>query len=213
MASNKKSKNNTNSSSKNYSNKKNQTGKIEEAKKNTISKNTKKNIAIMKFLTFLGVIVFFAALVYLMNYFFVKKSYLQINMSTDKKLEYMTFNGKEELVPTQKYVSDLNYSMRYDIDNFKVFKYKKQDIFKFLNAEKILVIVEKGTTPKNCSTSDNEVYNSCMVTLDEYTKIYYVKENNNNTYKITVKTPDANSYKEEIKARINYMLNSFTIIN
>ena len=216
MSSNNKSKNTNKNTNKNNTKNNNKTNSV--SKNNKIENNSKpeikKNDEIektfgMKVLVFLGVVISCGICIYLMNYFFVEKSYIKINISTDKKVDTIKINNQSKAILTQKYVSDLNYSMRYDIDNFKVFKYKKQDIFKFLNAEKILVIVEKGTTPKNCSTSDNEVYNSCMVTLDEYTKIYYVKENNNNTYKITVKTPNTSSNDRNIKSRIEYMLQSF----
>ncbi len=166
----------------------------------------------MKLLTFLGVVVSLATCVYLMNYFFVQKSYIKINISTDKKVDTIQVNGENTSIVTQKYVSDLGYTMRYDISTFKVFKYKNQDMFKYLEAEKIIVIVEKGTVPTNCTTPGEEVYNSCMITKDDYTKEYYITENDK-TFKITVKTPGSNNYQEKIKARINYMLNSFEITN
>ncbi len=162
----------------------------------------------MKILVFLGVIISLGICLYLMNYFFVEKSYLKINISTDKRVDYIKVNGKEESILTQKYVSDLNYSMRYDIDKFKVYKYKKQDIFKYLNAEKILVIVEKSTLPKNCVNKGTELYNSCVVTVDDFSKEYYISKNNE-TYKLTVKTPGPSDYKDEIKERINFMLSTF----
>ena len=34
--------------------------------------------------------------------------------------------------------------MRYDVDNFKVFKYKGQDIYRNINDATILVVVEKS---------------------------------------------------------------------
>ncbi len=169
-----------------------------------------KNAFIMNVLVILGVIVLCSILLYLMNYFFVKKNDLKINMSTDKKVEYITINNKEELITTQKYVSDLGYTMRYDINNFSIFKYKGQDYFKNIQAEKILVIVEKGSIPGNCSNTDVSNYDSCIIKLDNYTKQYYMTENNK-TYKITVKTPNINEYEQNINSRINYMLNSFEI--
>ena len=164
----------------------------------------------MKVLTFLGVVVSLATCLYLMNYFFVKKSYIKINISTDKRVDNIKISDETTSIITQKYVSDLGYNMRYDISTFKVFKYKSQDMFKYLDAEKILIIVEKGIIPSNCSTPGDEIYNSCMIIKDDFTKEYYITENGK-TFKITVKTPGANDYKEEIKARINYILNSFEI--
>ena len=185
----------------------------EETVKKEIPKEVKKNILIMKFLTFLGIVVFFIALVYLMNYFFVEKSYLQINMSTDKKLEYMTFNGKEELVPTQKYVSDLNYSMRYDVDKVTVFKYKKQDIFKFIDAEKILVVIEHSDFPSRCNVNDLENdQNNCTVRVNDYTLEYYI-QSGQTVFKITIKTPNGAEEDETNQKRIDYMINSFTPTN
>lgn len=167
------------------------------------------NDFVRKAFIFMGTVFFILALLYLMNYFFIEHNNILVNMSTDKKVEYIKISGKDELITTQKYVSDLDYSMRYDVNNFTVFKYKTQDIFKFINEEKILVIVEKDAVPGNCSktTLDNE-YNSCVVKVDNYSKEYYISTNKV-TYKITVKTPNTGADEENIMQRINYMLNSF----
>lgn len=164
----------------------------------------------MKVLIFLGVVISCVICIYLMNYFFVQKSYLKINISTDKRVDTINVSGNDETILTQKYVSDLSYNMRYDIDTFKVVKYKKQDMFKYNKAEKILVIVEKSTIPSNCITAGDEVHNSCVITVDDYTKLYYVKEQGL-TYKITVKTPDSSHYDDKIKSRINFMLSTFEV--
>lgn len=186
---------------------------VSKVKKKTQKKaaetNAKNNAIIMKVLVFLGVIVSCIAVVYLMNYFFVEKSYIKINMSTDKKLEYITLNGKEELISTQKYVSDLKYTMRYDVDNFMVFKYKSQDIYKFLNNEKVLVVVEESGLPSTCEAGNLDMtYNNCYVKIDNYTEEYYVSTNGK-TYRITVKTPNNVQVDVGVKTRIDYMLNSF----
>lgn len=196
MASKKKNINNTNSKT---------TNKKSSAKKGKITRNT----IIMKILVFLGVVILCGIIVYLMNYFFVEKSYIKINMSTDKKLEYVMLNGKEELITTQKYVSDLSYSMRYDVDNFTVFKYKSQDIYKYLTDEKILIIVEETMLPTACSegTLDME-YNNCYVKIDNYTEEHFISTNGR-TYRLTVKTPNNTSLDKKLEDRINYMLNSF----
>lgn len=189
--------------------------KVKQTKNNKTQKEEKKlnkNTIIMKTLTFLGVVIFGFILIYLMYYFFVMKSDIKINMSTDKKLEYMTIEGNEELIATQKYVSDLNYTMRYDINNFKVFKYKTQDIYKNLNDERVLVVVEKSNIPANCVTTpvENE-YNNCYIKVDDYTEEHYISTSAI-VYKITIKTPGTTEYKEGVSTRINYMLDSFNIV-
>lgn len=188
---------------------------VKQTKNNKTQKEEKKlnkNTIIMKTLTFLGVVIFGFILIYLMYYFFVMKSDIKINMSTDKKLEYMTIEGNEELIATQKYVSDLNYTMRYDINNFKVFKYKTQDIYKNLNDERVLVVVEKSNIPANCVTTpaENE-YNNCYIKVDDYTEEHYISTSAI-VYKITIKTPGTTEYKEGVSTRINYMLDSFNIV-
>lgn len=175
-------------------------------------KNNGKNTIIMKVLVVFGVIILCFALVYLMNYFFVEKSYIKINMSTDKKLEHITLEGERELITTQKYVSDLNYTMRYDVNNFTVFKYKHQDIFKFKSDDKILVIVEKSGLPNSCTSGTLDMeYNNCYVKIDNYTEEYYISTNGK-TYKITIKSPNTTEYISGVKTRINYMLKSFEMV-
>lgn len=191
-----KSRNNQNYNKK-YSNKKGTT--IDKFKKNTI---------VMKTLVVLGVIILSIAIVYLMNYFFVEKNYIKINMSTDRKMEYIKIEGEDELITTQKYVSDLDYSMRYDTSSFKVFKYRKQDIFKYLDSEKVLVVVEKSTLPSTCNNVNNSEYSSCVITVDNYTEERYISTNGT-VYKLTIKTPNSSDYAEGIKSRIDYMLNTF----
>lgn len=177
----------------------------------TPEKHIQKNTFIMKLLILFGVIIFFFVLIYLMYHFFVKKSDILINMSTDKQMEYIEINGNEELIMTQKYVSDLNYSMRYDINEFKVFKYKKQDIFKNLNDERVVVVVEKSNIPSTCKSNILETdYNNCYVEVDNYTEEYYVSSQNN-TYKITIKSPGKVEYDEPEIAQVSYMLKSFQI--
>jgi len=163
----------------------------------------------MNVLVVLGVVILGFIIVYLMNYFFVEKSYIKINMSTDKKLEYIKIDDKKELVTSQKYVSDLNYSMRYDIDNFTVFKYKEQDFFKLKDDEKVLIIIEKSGLPNSCKAGSLEMtYNNCYVKVDNYTEEHYISTNGK-TYKITVKSSNNENYTQNLKTRIDYMLNSF----
>lgn len=178
------------------------------SKKNNSSKNNKNTIT-RKILVFLGVIVFFIAIVYVMNYFFVEHNDIKINMSTDKKVEFISINGEDTLITTQKYVSDLNYSMRYDVNNFRVFKYHDQDFYKYNDAEKIIVIVGKSTLPKECTGEKgvNE-YSKCTLEVDDYTEENYVTFNGQ-TYKLTIKSPNTTEYRNNVKARVDYMIKSF----
>ncbi len=178
---------------------------------NENNENKEKNSFAQSALVVLGVIVLCAIIIYLMDYFFVQKNDIKINMSTDKKVEYVTINSKEELITTQKYVSDLNYTMRYDINNFSMFKYRNQDFFRYKSAEKILVIVEKSSFPESCSSiTTSSDYDNCLVKVDNYTKEYYIRENDK-TFKITVKTPNISEYEQNINVRINYMIKTFKI--
>lgn len=185
--------------------------KATNGKSNLKKGNITRNTIIMKILIFLGVSILCGIIIYLMNYFFVEKSYIKINMSTDKKLEYVMLNGKEELVTTQKYVSDLSYSMRYDVDNFMVFKYKSQDIYKYLTDEKILIIVEETMLPTTCSSGSLDMeYNNCYVKIDNYTEEHFISTNGR-TYRLTVKTPNNTTLDKKLEDKINYMLSSFEI--
>ncbi len=177
-----------------------------------VKNSNKKNTKIMKILVFLGVIILCSIVVYLMYYFFVENNNIKINISTDKKAEFIdTGKDDEELITTQKYVSDLGYSMRYDTSKVKVTKYKDKDIFKYIEAEKILIVVEKGNMPNNCSQDSSEKeYNNCIINVDNYTEEHYIS-NQNKTYKLTVKMPNLIKQDKGIEARIKYTLNSFTI--
>ena len=144
-----------------------------------------------------------------MNYFFIEHNDIKINMSTDKKVEFINIAGKDTLITSQKYVSDLNYSMRYDVNNFKVFKYHNQDFYKYKTEEKIIVIVEKAKLPSECSASENDKeYNKCTLTKDNFTEENYISLKGQ-TYKITIKNPNTKEYDKNIKPIIEYMLKSF----
>jgi len=177
---------------------------------NSKKNDVKKNKFIMKMLTFLGVLVFCFIIVYLMYHFFVEKSDLKINMSTDKQMETFTINGKEELIMTQKYMSDLGYSMRYDVNLFRVFKYKNQDIYKNLKDERFLIVVERTKLPTACesSTFENE-YNNCFVSVDDYTEEYYISDAAY-VYKVMVKKPPQ-ADSQMIKFNVNYMIKNFVM--
>lgn len=185
---------------------------ISKSQKEEINQN-KTNKLIMSILTVLGVIILGFIILYLTNYFFVENNNLKVNISTDKKLEYLTIAGNEELISTQKYVSDLDYTMRYDIQNFSVFKHKEQDIYKFSKDERVLFVVEKSENPNNCLTSDlNIEYSNCLIEVDDYTSNYYITKNNS-TYKITIKSLKIADFPDEVKAKVNYMLNNFEILD
>ena len=199
MANNKKKKNNKNTKSNNAYKNKNQ-------KDN--SKILKKSI-VMKILVVLGVIVFCTSIFYLMNYFFVEHNDIKINMSTDKKVEFINIDGEDTLITTQKYVSDLEYSMRYDVNNFRVFKYRDQDFYKYKDAEKVILIVDKSTLPKSCAEEEGDNgYSKCTLEIDDYTEENYISFNGQ-TYKLTVKNPNTDEYRKKIKARVDYMIKSF----
>ena len=177
-------------------------------KKNNSSKNLKNNF-IRKIMVALGVVVVFISIVCLMNYFFVEHNDIKINISTDKKIEFINIDGEDTLITTQKYVSDLKYSMRYDVNNFRVFKYRDQDYYKYKDAEKIIVIVGKSVLPKSCTEEDGDNgYSKCTLEVDDYTEENYVSFNGE-TYKLTVKNPNNDEYRNKIKARIDYMIKSF----
>lgn len=201
----------TNNNVRKTNTKNNSNSKVKPNTKVEIKENNKKNSFIMKTLVFLGVLIFCFTLIYLMYYYFVANNDIKINMSTDKQIEYITLNGNDEMIITQKYVSDLFYSMRYDMNDFRIFKYKDEDIYKNLSDERILVVVEKSNLPESCTkiTSTNE-YNSCYVKSDDFTEYYYISSGTN-VYKITIKTPGSNEYSEGIKARVNHMLSSFSM--
>lgn len=204
----------------NESNSKTNNSKKQNSNTNTIKniekkemKNNSKNEVVMKTLVFIGVLIFCFIIIYLMYHFFVEKSDIKINMSTDKQIEYITIEGTEELIMTQKYVSDLGYSMRYDVTDFKVFKYKTQDIYKNLNDERVLVVVEKSQIPSNCTTiTSTKEYNNCYIKVDNYTEENYISSKNQ-VYKITIKTPGTTEYLEGTRVRIEHMLNTFSIMN
>lgn len=179
-------------------------------KNNTKKKdNIKKNNIIIKLLVALGVAILCFIIIYLMNHFFVKNSDIKINMSTDKKLVYLNINETEELITTQKYVSDLKYSMRYDVNNFTVFKYKEQDIFKVTGDERSLLVVEKSTVPEKCSETEiNDEYSNCYIKLDDYTEEYYISDNGT-TYKLTIKSPNTEAFDNDTRYRMDYMLKTF----
>ena len=164
-----------------------------------------------KLIILIGVIILLVISVFLMKYFFVDKSNIKENYSTDKQLVYIKLEGQDELISTQKYKSTLGYNMRYDIERFKVFKYKEQDIYKFINNDQVLVVVEKSDLPSDCNNEPLETgYKNCYKMINDNMEEYYLTSNAK-TYRILVKCPNTSEYNEGVKARIKYMLGSFEI--
>lgn len=166
-----------------------------------------------KLIIFLGTAIFIVSLISVLYYFFVYRVNLQINISTDKQIEYIERGSEKEQITTQKFISDLNYSMRYDVTKFSVFKYQGQDVYRGLENEDVLVVVEKSKVPNNClegTNSPNTSYNSCNILLDIETEEYYVY-NNDYSYKIMIKKPTSLSTDMTYDLRINEMLKSFHI--
>lgn len=182
----------------------------EEKKEESLNFNPKDTLT--KLAIIFGVICFCIITVILTKYFFVDKSYITENYSTDRKLVYLTLEGQEELTSTQKYISDLGYTMRYDTERFKVFKYRNKDVYRFINNEEVLVIVEKAELPKDCYVNSlQNLYNSCVKNIDDTMDEYYFYKNNN-VYRILIKVPKTSEYAEGVMVRINYMINNFEIV-
>lgn len=181
--------------------------------KKAIKKSNEKKITIVKkILVFLGVILLFFAILYLMHFFFVKNSNLNINMSTDKKFDYINLADEKKQITTQKYVSDLGYSMRYDINEFKVLKYKTKDIFKYKKDDKTAIILEVvNSFDDSCvPSSANTIYNNCYIKIDSFTEEYYMSSGNK-IYKMIIKNPGNNKYDDVSRSEINYMMQNFVI--
>lgn len=158
-------------------------------------------------------LLFVILIAFLMYYFFFQKADLQINISTDKKFEFVYFDNEKKQLITQKYISDLGYSMRYDIENFKVFKYQEQDIYKCTTNSDIVIKVEKTSLPSACSnssTSLNFSYNSCELLNALDNKEYYLYDKNN-IYKITLSLPDELRSQNNYGDIIDRMLATFSI--
>ncbi len=176
-------------------------------------KSSAKKVDNRKPLEILGVIILFIAIIYGVYYFFFKNSDITKNMSTDKKFDYIDVAGKTDpdLIATQKYVSDLDYSMRYDIEQFRVLKVKGNDIYKYLKSDGVALMVSKSEIPSNCvNASLDMLYSTCLIKIDKDTEEYYVGTSEG-AYKITIKTNYFATHADGFKERVNYMLSSFII--
>lgn len=171
---------------------------------NNIKGSTTKKIIIT-----IGVILVLILIILLMYHFFVKKSYITCNYSTDKKIEYITLNGKQEVMTTQKYIGCTpDYTIRYDVDSFDVFKYKDEDIFKYKNNEGVAILIRETEYPTKCDTSIDIDSITCHITEGDDKDIYYMSKDNKN-YQIIVKTPEYSELASSVNSRINYMLKTF----
>lgn len=188
----------------------------EESKSNEINvdeifendKSFKKRIILI-----VSTILFIILIASLMYYFFFQKADLQINISTDKKFEFVYFDNEKKQLITQKYISDLGYSMRYDIENFKVFKYQEQDIYKCTTNSDIVIKVEKASLPSACNNSSFSTkfsYNSCEFLNALENEEYYLYDKNN-IYKITLSLPDELREQNNYGDIIDKMLATFSI--
>lgn len=165
-----------------------------------------------KVLLLLGTTILCLLSILIMKHFFIDKSFINTNYSTDRKLVYIQIEGQEELIATQKYISTLGYDMRYDIERFKVFRYKNHDVFKSLDDENVLIMVEKAILPGDCNSVPLEKgYNNCYKIIDKTSEEYYISYGNR-VYRILIKTPGGFEYEEGVKKRINYMINTFEIL-
>lgn len=167
-----------------------------------------------KFIIFVGTILFMAITVSLFYYFFFYRVNLKINISTEKQIEFLEVDGEKIQLTTQKFISDLKYSMRYDVDKFKVFKYQEQDIYKGVEDEDVLVVVEKSKVPTSCgeNASLKNSYNNCNILISSDTEEYYIYKDSD-VYKITVKLPVGISYQKNYNEKITTMLDSFKMEN
>ncbi len=162
-----------------------------------------------KILILLCTIIVCAIVCYFIRDSFKDKGETKLNYSIEEKSETIILEGQEESITTKKYISDLKYSMRYDIDRFKVSKNNKQDVYTFIDNKDVVVFVEKSTLPNDCKKESFENgYNNCYKYIDETKEEYYVYDGDR-VYKVKVKTPGGIEYSEGVKVRINYMINSF----
>ena len=166
-----------------------------------------------KFFLLMGTIIMCLLAILIMKHFFVDKSNITNNYSTDKRLVYVTIEGSEELVATQKYVSDSGYDMRYDVERFKVYRFRNQDVFKSLENDGLIMLIEKAILPADCNSDPLKTgYNSCYKYIDALKEEYFISVYDR-VYKITVNIQSENDYNNELKERIKYMISTFEILN
>lgn len=166
-----------------------------------------------KFILFVGTVLFLLIIVSLMYYFFYKKVDLQMDISTEKKFEFVYFDGEKTQFTTQKYISSLGYSMRYDIENFEVFKYKEQDVYKSITNSDVVLSVEKTEIPKVCKINIvrlDSTYNNCEVAIDDGLKEYYIYDKKD-VYKVLISLPPELKEKNNYGDIIEKMITTFKI--
>ena len=109
-------------------------------------KSFKKKLII--FISTILLVILIAGLIY---YFFFKKLDLRNNISTDKQFETIEVDGKKEQLVTQKFISGLGYSMRYDVDSYQVFKYNDSDIYKNIKDNNVGFPTLLYAIPNSCT--------------------------------------------------------------
>ena len=171
----------------------------------------KREIKLSKGLVILGTIILCVSLTLLSKYLFVDKSNIKDNYSTDKSIIYISIMGEDKLITTQKYISGLGYNMRYDNEKFKVFRYKNQDIYRFINNLDVVFSVEKAIIPEDCVYKSGSLgVVSCYKKISDTMEEYYLTTNNR-TYKIFISCPNNYSFEEGVKVIIDYMIGTFEI--
>lgn len=165
-----------------------------------------------KVIIFISTIILVCLIFFLIYYFFFKKLDLINDISTDKSFETIEVNGTKEQLVTQKFVSSLGYSMRYDVDSYEVFKYNDSDIYKNTVDNNIVISVSKSKLPSICSLEKNDKfnYNSCELINGFDNQEFYIYENNI-AYKIVISLPQESKDKNNSEIILNKMLNSFII--
>lgn len=170
-------------------------------------KSFKKKLII--FISTILLVILIAGLIY---YFFFKKLDLRNNISTDKQFETIEVDGKKEQLVTQKFISGLGYSMRYDVDSYQVFKYNDSDIYKNIKDNNVVISVSKAKLPDACNLEKNEKfdYSSCEL-INGYDNLEYYIYEKKNIYKIVVSLPQESKDVNNNEIIVNKMLNSFKI--
>ena len=170
-----------------------------------------KSKGLLKIIIAICIIFICVCAIFFIKDLFKENGDTKLNYSTEEKEVTIMLEGQEESITTKKYVSDLGYSMRYDIDRFEVSKNKNQDVYKFIYNDEVIVFVEKSSLPKNCEKASlKNDYNNCHKYIDETKEEYYIYDGDK-VYKVLIKTPGGTEYSEGVKVRINYMINTFKI--
>ena len=102
----------------------------------------------------------------------------------------ITLEGLEEEITVKKYLSNLGYSLKYDINTFKPERIGDVDKFTFIHDESIYLTIEKTLKSEHAT-----------IGLEEYFKT------DGTTYlKITVHSKDTPEHIEGINSRISHLI-------